>query len=442
MTVAAKPAEANTMVSCALVLIAAAISCVLFFYFADRSAIRVPAYDMLDWLQFYDDRVRANDWVGYLWTPANEHRLVFTRALIAIDIRWLGGRGNGFAIFGSLIWIFAVLAAWRVVLTFSKTLTFRIFAGSIVLLILSPTYIVTTISMPAAGAFIQTPSFALFCMTLLDNETNHVRLRSFYRVWALICACLSSFGVACGLLIWPVLIWSAWRAGLGRNWIVAVIGAGLVFVALFLWKMPPKSYQSPLSIQSFIAPIDYGIRFLGLPWSHAVELAWPARAVGLVVLMVGGLVVARASIQREKPPRAQRIGAALILFAFLVAAAAAFGRVNIPGPTPIRYAMFMVLAHLGLFLYALPYLHALWQKGRATSLQWVAVVLAVAWLGHQVAVGEMAVKEASHYNDAWSRFVAGDWTPDMLLYVYPDHERALAGLAYLRRNHIGWTLSP
>ena len=301
MTVAAKPAEANTIVSCALVLIAAAISCVLFFYFADRSAIRVPAYDMLDWLQFYDDRVRANDWVGYLWTPANEHRLVFTRALIAIDIRWLGGRGNGFGIFGSLIWIFAVLAAWRVVLTFSKTLTFRIFAGSIVLLILSPTYIVTTISMPAAGAFIQTPSFALFCMALLDNETNHVRLRSFYRVCALICACLSSFGVASGLLIWPVLIWSAWRAGLGRNWIVAVIGAGLVFVALFLWKMPPKSYQSPLSIQSFIASIDYGIRFLGLPWSHAVELAWPARAVGLVVLMVGGLVVARASIQREPP---------------------------------------------------------------------------------------------------------------------------------------------
>jgi hypothetical protein len=40
------------------------------------------------------------------------------------------------------------------------------------------------------------------------------------------------------------------------------------------------------------------------------------------------------------------------------------------------------------------------------------------------------------YKEAWSRFVAGDWTPDMLHYVYPDRNRAIEGLAYLRKMQI------
>jgi hypothetical protein len=238
----------------------------------DRSAIRVPVYDMLDWLQFYDDRVRAGDWLGYLWTPHNEHRLVFTRALIALDIRWLGGQGTAFAIFDSTLWGLSVLAAWRIVLTFNHSPTFKIFAGSLVLLILSPTSIATTISMPGPGQFMQTPSFALFSLVLLNNEYDNVRLRTFYCVCALACACLSSFGIAAGLIIWPVLVWSVWRAGLDRNWIVAVVGTGLLFAAFYVWNMPTKSYQFPLIIQNPLPTIDYGIRFLGLPWSHAAPL--------------------------------------------------------------------------------------------------------------------------------------------------------------------------
>jgi hypothetical protein len=53
----------------------AAVYCALFFYFVERASIRVPVYDLLDWLQFYGDRSQANDWFGYLWTPHNEHRI-------------------------------------------------------------------------------------------------------------------------------------------------------------------------------------------------------------------------------------------------------------------------------------------------------------------------------------------------------------------------------
>jgi hypothetical protein len=60
--------------------------------------------------------------------------------------------------------------------------------------------------------------------------------------------------------------------------------------------------------------------------------------------------------------------------------------------------------------------------------------MSLAWVGQQVVIGHFAVKEANHYNDAWSRFVAGDWTPDMIHYVYPDREHAQAALSYLRAN--------
>jgi len=438
----ARPVDLSTQLSCVFLVAAAAISCGLFFYFVGKTAIRVPVYDMLDWLQFYDDRVRANDWLWYLWAPHNEHRIVFTRALIAIDIRWLGGNGTAFAILDTLLWGLALLAVWQIVFTSSRSQTFKIFSCSIVLLLLTPTYIVTTISMPGPGAFMQTPSFALFSFVLLDNETDNAPLRMFYRGCALFCACLSPFGVSAGLLVWPVLIWLSWRAGMSKRWIASIIGTGLTSVTLYLWKMPPKGYQSPLDIQRLIGSIDYGIRFLGLPWSHSEALTWPARVVGVFILVVGVLVIIKSSFKSENLKRAQRIGAALILFAFLAAAAAAFGRVNIPGPTPIRYATFMLLAHLGLFLYVLPHLCVLWDGGRARSLQWGAVVLAIAWLGHQVVVGDFAIREANHYNDAWSRFVEGEWTPDMFHYVYPNREQAITGLQYLRDHHVGWTLTP
>ena len=58
----------------------------------------------------------------------------------------------------------------------------------------------------------------------------------------------------------------------------------------------------------------------------------------------------------------------------------------------------------------------------------------LAWFGQQIVVGHFVAEEANRYNDAWSRFVAGDWTADMLRYVSPDRDRAQAGLAYLRAN--------
>jgi hypothetical protein len=99
---------------------------------------------------------------------------------------------------------------------------------------------------------------------------------------------------------------------------------------------------------------------------------------------------------------------------------------------PIRYGMFVVLAHLGLLLWSLDFLERLWHGAYRPSFQWLLLGISLAWIGQQIVIGRFAVDEANRYKDAWSRFVRGDWTPDMIHYVYPDRERAQAGLSYLR----------
>jgi hypothetical protein len=68
--------------------------------------------------------------------------------------------------------------------------------------------------------------------------------------------------------------------------------------------------------------VDYGVRVLGLPWSHAPALVWFGRLAGLLCLAASGWLLIKTSLQTPAPDRLQRIGAALILMALLTAAAA------------------------------------------------------------------------------------------------------------------------
>ena len=160
---------------------------------------------MLDWLRFYNERMQAGDWIGYLWTPHNEHRLVFTRILIAVDVRFFNGEGTAFACFDAFLLAATIATSWSVLVASLGRSLFAVFAYSVALILLTPTYVVTTISMPGPGAFLQTPSFALLSIALLDGsrQSRYSNLRC---AAAIICACFASFGVTAGLLIWPVLV--------------------------------------------------------------------------------------------------------------------------------------------------------------------------------------------------------------------------------------------
>ena len=261
------------------------------------------------------------------------------------------------------------------------------------------------------------------------------RFANYRRIGAIPAACCAAFGVSAGLLIWPVLIWSAWRSRLHWPWIAGVGSAGVLFIAAYTWHLPAHIVPGILTLPGLVESLDYMIRFLGLPWSRLPLLLWPGRLIGFGMLCLGSFAILRASFSGGPMTHQQRIGLGLILFSLLIAASAPLARLNLDTgvEVPIRYGMFVVPLHAGLLLWSLEYVYKYRGDLRRIFAPWTIVAVCVVWLAQQVAVGEYAVATVNRINDAWSRFVAGEWTPDMLDYVYPNKDIAEAHLAYLRK---------
>jgi hypothetical protein len=437
----------------ALALIAAA-NCILFLYFVEKASVRVPVLDLLDWLRFYGERSRDGDWLAYLWAPHNEHRMVLSRALLALDVKWFGDQGETFAASGFVLLLgMAAAICWRI-LKSDLSISWKLTAIPIAVLLLTPVNNVIMIGMQINAGFLQVCSFGVFALVLLDGATEQDDFSRYRRTAAIVCACLAAFGDSGGLLIWPALIWSAWKGNLRWGWIAGIALVGISFIAVYLWNLPPPgdykliqvgdgAYEvvladSPVSrsaVGHIVRSFDFVIRFLGLPWSHVNQLAWPARVVGLGIFSLGSFAFISVSLS-VRVNALKRLGAGLILFSFLIAGAAAWARVDLYADREmsIRYGMFVVLAHLGLLVWSLDLLEQLWNGAHRRAFQWLLLGTSLVWFGQQIVVGHLAAEEAKRYNDAWSRFVAGEWTADMLRYVAPDRDRAEAGLAYLRAN--------
>jgi hypothetical protein len=416
----------------------AAVYIALFLYFVERASIRLPVMDALDWFQSYGRRLQAGDWFGYMWTPYNEHRQVWSRILLALDIRWFDGSGTLFALFGLLLLMAMVAAICGEIRKADCSASLKATAIPIAILLLTPADTVVMIGMPIMGVFLYTSAFAVFSLVLLDGAAEQASFSNYRRTAAIVAACLAAFGVSAGLLIWPVLIWSAWKGGLGTKWIAIIACIGGIFSALYVYELHSPYAHSSFFIDHLVRNVDYAIRFLGLPWSHLRQLTWVARFIGVGILCLGGFFLVRDGFSARPSTRVTRIGLALVLFVFLLAAAAAFARSDWgeERETPIRYGMLIVLMHVGLLLCSLEYFQQVWRKPYRRSIQWLAIAISIVFLGQQIVAGRFAVREADQYEESWSRFVAGDWSPEMLHYVYWDRDQAQAGLDYLRTMHI------
>ena len=416
----------------------AAVNSALSLYFMERASIRVPVFDMLEWLRFYGDRAAAGDWFGYLWSPHNEHHIVITRILLALDVRWFGGEGTAFVVFGLLALFGMIVATCREIAKSNLSSSCKLAAAAIAVLLLTPAHVVVTIGMPVLSPYLQTSAFALFSFALLDGAADADSFSNYRRAAAIVCGWLTAFGVVAGLVIWPALIWSAWRGKLGWTWIAAFAGAGILFTALYLRHLAFYSVSITFSFSQLALSLDYGIRFLALPWSHMPELVWPARFIGLGVLCLACFAFLKDGLSARPVGRLQRLGLGLVVFSLFVAGAAALARAQVAQERemPIRYGALVALFYLGLLLWSLHLLERHWNAPGGLRLRWLLVGTATVWLAQQIVVGTYAAGEASRRNDAWARFVAGEWTPDMMQYVFPNREHAEEILADLRRMHV------
>src|SRR5262249_48157495 len=120
------------------------------------------------------------------------------------------------------------------------------------------------------------------------------------RLGAILAAALAPFGVAGGLVAPLVTIWVAWAGRWSRGWLVAVIAVSVALIAVYLPGLPVGHDAKPLGWAALLEMADYGIRFLGLPWSHAASLVWFGRLVGGLVL-AGGVATLLCSDAFRRP---------------------------------------------------------------------------------------------------------------------------------------------
>jgi hypothetical protein len=427
----AKPVRRGTFELC--LSIAAAAYVALFLYFVAASTVSAPVYDFLTWVQFYFDSAKAGDWLAYLWTPHNEHRLVWSRLLVAADIWMFGGNNLPFTIFGLLLTCGMVSAlAWQI-LKSSHGREAKTVAALMLVLLLMPSQLAILTGMPAMEVFLQACAFVTFAISLQDYSGG--RFTNLKMLLAAVCAVLASFGGSGGLLVWPVVAYSALRNGSYR-WAAVIGGAGVIYFAVYVNGLPP--HDSTVGVSRVVLSADYVFRFLGLPWSHSSALVWFGRAAGLAVLCGGAFLLVRDFFAGRSANKLERLGLDLILYAFLIAAAAAFARWDVASERemPIRYAVFGALAHAGILLVTIPALQRALDGARRSIVQALIGTATATLLLQQIVVGIASAHEAGRYNQAWAAFVLGAWSSDMEHYVYPDHATALAGLKTLQQHHV------
>src|SRR5215469_13899589 len=206
----------------ALLGLIAVVYLVLFGYYLGATIISVPVYDLIGFIMHYADFWLRGDWWGYLWIPHNEHRLIFTRLLLLADIGWFRGNTVPFIVFGLLSLGVMILVIMQEVMAAALPVGLRLTLAGLVLLLLATSYIVVDCTMPALGQYVHTAAAATLALVLLDGAGEGGRFAHLRRMLALIAAICAAFGIAGGLIIWPVLVCIAWRGGLSRGWIVTV----------------------------------------------------------------------------------------------------------------------------------------------------------------------------------------------------------------------------
>jgi hypothetical protein len=308
----------------------------------------------------------------------------------------------------------------------------------VIVLLLATSCIVIDCSVPALGSQIQTAAFFVLALVLLDGAGEEGRYAGARRIGALFAAVAAAFGLANGLMVWPVLLWAAWRGRLPWPWIAAIALTACAFAAAYVPGLPSSSAALSFDPARLLQQADFVVRFLGLPWSHSSSLVWFGRGVGVAVFAAGAFAIVRLGIIDRRPSRLQRIAVGLLLFAFLMAAVAAVGRIDVDPnrEMPIRYAIFPSLAHAGLLLAAVPWLSRVWALESRRALQGAILGIAVLSMAQQVVAGRAAVAGTAEYTAQFHAFAAGQWAPEMLHFVYPDRAGAERGLAIVRSKGI------
>ncbi len=409
-----------------------AVYLILFGYYFSATMIRRPFLDMFHYIMDYLDYARTGGFLHYLWSQYthSEHRQIWMRLLTAIDVGVFHGVAYPFLIASTACVVAMPLLFGREIARAGLPAQLSITAiWSVVLLVLTTANVIDC-SIPIEGIYPQTVLFVVLSLILFDGIGEGSRAPTLRRLGAMAAAIGAGFATGLGLIIWPILVWAAWRGRLGWRWIVAVALVGSIFIALYSHGLLLFHLNAALEGErQFYAPAhllqvgDAFLTFLGLPWTRAAALGVVGRVLGAGLLSVGLFTIVWRGLVKPRLGRLERIAVGLIMFSLAIAAFAAVGRTGSEwkGIWPVRYTLLLVPLHVGLFCVALPWLKDRWASldGRR-AMQMVALAFGALMLFQQIAAGQAGASMSRALNVAIAQFMAGKRDPTMTRVVWGD----------------------
>ncbi|MGZ6017930.1 MAG: hypothetical protein ACXWKO_04605 [Phenylobacterium sp.] len=390
-----------------------------------RTSILEPYSDMYAWIARWRQWQADGDLGRYLWVPHNFHHLVWTFAVLGLDIRAFGGSGYLFLAVGVACLVgMAAQLGWFAAKAAEPG--FRLVSGGVALALSAMGCDILDATADINTTYVHALIFAVAAILLAEAPGGRTRLK---RGAALVCAVAAGLGSAAGLAVWPALLFGAWRRD-DRRWAIVVLLVGAAFSGLYL-----LGDSSPTSgTTAHGGAIEAGelvLNYLALPWVRAAPpIGLP---LGLVVLGVSSGAIFSAA--RRRADWIARAAGALILFSLTTAVLAGAARTGVTAPSlaPMRYAAFLIPLHVGLWVLALPYVQRAWARWPRQT-QAAVVAVAILMVGHQAVMTVFAIRTADINLRLVADFRQGRRSPAMLTTIAPDLDWARAAAAQLRRD--------
>jgi hypothetical protein len=427
-------------------VIMAALHVSLFAFYMNATVIRVPFWDMLSFVDSYISYQDTGHLWAYFWLPDNEHRSVWSRVLTAIDIRVFDGAGYAFEVFSTICLVICPALLWWELRRSTIGREFSLVGGLLLLMLFLATPIAVTCSIAMNGAYPQAVCFMMLALTALDGRSESGERWPPRRLAALPAAIAASFGNAIGLLVWPLLLWAAWRGRLGWRWIAGIGTVAVLFGAIYFYSMDSSAPAAAklIDVRSVVKAANYIITFAGLPWTRSPLIATPGWLAGGILLVVGVTTALHYGILRQPADRLQRIAVGLILFSLGAAVMAAVGRGDLADEVkvPVRYTVLMVPLHAGLVCLVLPIMARYWDaQGRLLRACMIGITAVT--LIQQIPAGRAAAKQSRTINASVMRFVAGERDETMSHRVFPDLAVAARIFSTIKSHGLyGWMSIP
>ena len=420
------------------------IHIVLFFWYLSATFIQLPFADMYSVVQHYLSYRADGGWWAYLWTAHNEHRPVFLRLLVSLDIEVFAGVSYPFVVASAIAHIGTAWLLWRECRA-GLSDAFGVVIGCIGVMLVLTSVSAVVIAIPIMNNLIHGLACTVLAVVLFERLEGRPDDGGAFarRAAALLVACLVPFADAVGWAVWPILFWIAWRAGAERRWLWTIAGVGTALLIVYTRGLSLPSLGSDTTapalglVDELARRANYLFVYLGLPWTRSPALHEFGRLVGALLCVTATGVVCWRGFFRAPSGRLERLAIALMMFSLASGVLATIGRAGEPMLggvlVPVRYSVLLIPLHVGLLWVVSPLLNRLWNDQRSRALSVLAVGVCAGLLVQHVVAGRAAVTTAERIRATIQRFHAGESDADMAIVIGEDLEKARRELAAMRR---------